>query len=166
MKFLRDPAESADLIEAMRQDLEFQRYELGVAIWLAHDLGMTWEQLGEATGLTKSGAATMAKRAQKGRLIDIDDAELERIGRLIGVGDRVPRFEVRVIVSGKVGVSKVTRETLSVHLRREVAEEKARAKPGSELWELAPDGRRRRLHVRSREAVLRALEAAQEPVDF
>lgn len=166
MRFLRDATDTADRIAAMVADIEFARYELGMAIAMAHDLGMTWEQLGEALGQSKSGARMLAQRVTRGRFVDLDEVEGEydRIAAMIGVGDKAPRYEVRVIVSGKPGVSAVVRDTLSRHLRLEVAEERCRERKGAELWEVAPDGRARRLHVRSRAAVLRRLDPAE--LDF
>lgn len=139
MKFLPDPNLTAERIAELRDAVRFAEYELAAGVAVARQLGMTWSTLGEAMGMTKAGASQFAKRRPLSAS-QLEEGEYDRICRLIGVGDRVPRWEVRVILSGTPGVTKVTRQTLSRHLKREVAEDRCRKREGAELWCSYPDG--------------------------
>lgn len=133
-KFLRDKAETAQRIAELQAQVEWARYELGAALHVANELGLTWTELGEHIGMTKAGASQMAKRQVQVR--HLDDDEHERICRLIGAGDRVIRWQVREVVTKRP--RRVV--TLSTHLRRAVAERHARSRPGAQLWKVWPDG--------------------------
>ncbi len=137
-----DPDRAADSIAAMADDLRAMEWELACAVRLANKLGMSWGRLGEQLGLTRQGAQQWAKRAMaKGTDYELwSSAERQAAARALGARERAVRWQLRRIVSGRPGVSRVTRETISTHYSRAVAERKGETIEGAELWRLDPNG--------------------------
>lgn len=149
MKYLKDHATAAETIAGLRLNIDQAEYELAAALSVAKQLGLTWAELGEAMGLTKQGASQFAKRKLGLGADQLDDDEYERICRQLGAGDRQPRYEVRRVVSGRPGVSAVSRELVSRHRKLDTAEARWRVTVGQaehawqvELWEVTPHGER------------------------
>lgn len=144
MKYLADKSEGAAMVASFRAQVEWAEYELAAAIYVAKALGVTYTDIGEAIGMTRQGVGQMARRGLQ--VTTLDDDEFDRIAKLLGAGDRVTRWEVRIAL-GNPKRGKVERRTLSTHLRREVAERKCDERgQDAELWELYPDGTR---HLRT-----------------
>lgn len=148
-KFITDKEQTAERLADLQASLRFAEYELAAAVGLAKVHGMTWAQIGEALGFGAAKQSAFKMFSRSG--IDtatLPEHERERICKLIGIGERVSRFAVREIESGQRGISKVTMRTLSVHLRRDVAERKCRERGATaELWQLDPDGTEKRLTI-------------------
>lgn len=150
MKYLPDEQATCEIITQLADAVRFAEYELAAGITLAHELGLTWTRLASAMGAagmasTKQGASQYASRR---KVTNLDAAEHDRIARLIGAGDRIVRWEVRIIVEGKPGVTAVRRQTLSQHVKRETAEARCRKRAGAELWKVEPSGKAERAEVR------------------
>lgn len=148
MKYLSDKPYTLDRIKELVDAVEFARYELAAALMVAKPLGMSWAELGERLGMTGQGAGAMARRQM--HLQELPDHEYERICRLLGIGDKVPRYVVREIESGRPGVTAVKWRTIGTpHLRQEVAERVARKRGGTAaVFMVAPDGTETRLAIR------------------
>lgn len=162
--YIIDRNQTANRLADLKASLDFAEYELHAAIGLAKAQGMTWLEIGEALGFgaAKQSAFKLYSRSK----MDVGMlavAERERIHRLIGIGERVSRYAVREIESGRPGITKVVRRTLSVHLRRDVAERKCRERgKTAELWQLDPDGSERQLTI-TPERPTRVIHAHREP---
>lgn len=142
-KFMRDPHYTQDQLRMLQESIAFAEYELTAAIHVARNAGMTWDQVAEALGYQRKGSALNFTKRQPGiTFASLDDGEAERIGRLLGLGQRASRYQVRIITKGKPGVSAVTRKTLSTHLRQDVANRRALARHDdtAEVWRVDPDG--------------------------
>lgn len=141
-EFLHDPELTQERLGELDASVEWAIYELSAAVSLARALGMSWQQIGDALGMTRQGAQQRFSRCAID-VLSLEDDERRRLGRLLGVRDRVIRWEVQVIVSGRRGVSRVETQTLSRHLRKDVAMERAKRRPGTEVVRVSPDGERR-----------------------
>lgn len=145
--------DTLDRLAGLRDAVEFARYEVGVAIIAARRAGARQVDIAEAIGVSQPAVSQWVKRAGT----DVPDEEVYRVGRLLGLVERAVRWEVRTITSGRAGVSRVNRSTVSTHLDRAVAEARCDARdtgapagsPGAvELWRVEPSGQAQRVRVR------------------
>lgn len=146
MRYLADKSEGAQRIAELRAQIEWAEYEFAAAIMVGKALGVTYAEIGEAIGMTRQGVGQLVRRSVQ--ITELEPDEFDRIARLLGAGDRVTRWEVR-IATGNPKRGAVERRTLSSHLRRDVAERKCDERSDAELWELYPDGTRHQRTVRA-----------------
>lgn len=146
----RDPADAAERLAGFHEAVRFAEHELGEAITVARMAGMTWDEVGAALGMTKQGASQLHKRmvAHDRHIEAMSSYRIDQLAKLLGARMAPVRWEVRVIVSGKPGRTKVVRQTLSRHIDRAVAEDRCDKREGAELWKVRPDGSEQREPVR------------------
>lgn len=148
--YMPDKADTMARLGDLQAALRFAEYELHAAIRIVKAHGATWAEIGEALGYDNpkvNGFRYASRHGIEAMTIELD--ERERLQRLLGMKDKATRYEVREIESGRVGITSVKRRTLSTHLSREVAEDRARKRGRTaEVWQLDPDGKRVQLDIR------------------
>ena len=160
MRYLKDRETALSRLADLFTAIEWARYEAAAAVRVARELGITWDELAEVMPNVsgKSGASQWVKRNTTA-LAQLDEDEWQRVATLLGAGDRLPRWEVRLRVSGRPGKTRVVRQVLSSHLRRDVAEDRCRARPDwperVELWRVDPTGHAMQMDVRRPEEIER-----------
>ena len=166
-EYIKDEADTLARLGELVEQVRFAEYELSAAVALLKITGASWAFIGEGMGLGGKQAASQwfKRNGDRFGLIDrdnqptvqtLDEAEYEgasterdRIARVLGLGRKVPRYQVRLIVAGRRGINKVHYKVVSTHLKRDAAEARARKLEGpAEVWMIEANGTETRVPIR------------------